>query len=321
MSGILAAAQSAGCCCRPQQGCTCSNPNRPGAIIDQSLTSVLVTSEFGIDEARRINGSPSDCLGCPCSAQFGYGQYGSYAYRAVGSVIDPDVAEGDCQGRGCTSGPCPSAPAYSCSAEVGGVVVYRGGPFVPGAQWSSRITFEGENRIGQWSWSPTQVGWCTPDSAPFLRVRSFFPFVYNQFGTQFGSLLSDPNGAFIDTSGNYAGTPYGNTVGRIIAVASASIGFNGFGFECAYQATVSIHYISEWKLRRFLAEPFFGLPFDATYSVSYRKPCLAPTDTVLGRYDLVADPQYDFYEQDAECGPLRSFTEIRQTLPQTLVVS
>lgn len=328
MSGILAAAQSAGCCCRPQEGCTCSDPNRPGAIIDQGLTSVLVTSGFGIDEARRLNSSPSDCTGCPCSPLLGYGTYGIYGYRAIGAVLDPDFDAGECESRGCTSGPCPSCPTYSCSAEVGSVVVYRGGPFVPGAQWSSRITFEGENRIGQWSWTPRQVGWCTPTSNPSLRVRSFCPFIYNQFGSAgLGNLISDPNGAFIDvTTGAYGNTPYGNTVGRIIAVASAAVGY-GFAFgggtsdPCSYYAQVSIHYISEWNLRRFLADPFYGLPFDATYSALYRKPCQSPTDTVLGTYELVYDPEYDLYEQDPECGALRWFNEIRATVPRTLVVS
>ena len=321
MSGILAAAQSSGCCCRPQEGCTCSDPNRPGAIIDQGLTSVLVTSGFGIDEARRLNSSPSDCNGCPCS---GFPLYGPYGYQAIGSVIDPDLAEGDCEGRGCTSGPCPSCPTYSCSSDVGSVVAHREQSF-PFPTWRSRITFEGENRIGQWSWTPRQVGWCNPAGSTTTRIRRFCPFIYSTNGTQFGNLISDPNGAFIDAStGAYGNTPYGNTVGRVIAVAEAAVsgvGSDALGDPCSYYASVSVHYLTEWRLRRFLAEDFPPLSFDATYSALYRKPCQSPTDTVLGTYELVYDPEYDLYEQDPECGALRWFNEIRATVPRTLVVS
>lgn len=320
MSGIQAAAQSSGCCCRPQEGCTCSDPNRPGAIIDRGLTSVLVTSGFGIDEARRLNSSPSDCNGCPCS---GFPLYGPYGYQAIGSVIDQDLAEGDCEGRGCTSGPCPSCPTYSCSAEVGIVVAHREQSF-PFPTWRSRITFEGENKVGQWSWTPRQVGWCNPASSTTTRIRRFCPFLLSGAGGQFGDLIVDPNGAFIDVNtGAYGNTPYGNTVGRIIAVAEASVlgvGSGGFSDPCSYYATVAVGYISEWSMRQLLATTGQATA-EGGYSALYRKPCQSPTDTVLGTYELVYDPEYDLYEQDPECGALRWFNEIRATVPQTLVVS
>lgn len=288
--------------------------------MDQGLTSVLVTSGFGIDESRRRNASAYDCNGCPCS---GFPLYGPYGYQAVGAVLDPDFTEGDCEGRGCTSGPCPSCPTYSCSAEVGGVVAHREqvAPFVT---WRSRITFEGENRIGQWSWTPRQVGWCNPAGSTTTRIRRFCPFIYSSEGMQFGSLIADPNGAFIDgTTGAYGSTPYGNTVGRIIAVAEASVlgvGAGGFADSCSYYATVAVGYISEWSLRQLLATTGQATA-EGGYSALYRKPCQSPTDTVLGTYELVADPEYDLYEQDPECGALRWFNEIRATVPRTLVVS
>ena len=320
MSGILAAAQSSGCCCRPQEGCTCSNPNRPGAIIDRGLSSVLVTSGFGIDEARRANYSPFDCTGCPCT---GTAVYGPYSYQLVGSIIDLDLGEGDCEGRGCTNGPCPSAPTYSCSAEVGEVVAYQQSANI--AQWRSRITFLGENKVGQWTWAPQRVGWCPAFNNPQVRVRRFFPFIYSSTGEQAGDAIVDPAGAFINiNTGEYASTPYGDTIGRIIAVADVEV--NGIGpttpsDQCSYYAIVNIHYVSEWMLRRFFAVPFFVPYFIESYGAVYRKPCVAPTDTVLGTYQLFSEPDYDKYDQDPSCGAIAGFHERRQTVPQTLTIS
>ena len=137
-------------------------------------------------------------------------------------------------------------------------------------------------------------------------------------------MIADPNGAFIDvTTGAYGSTPYGDTIGRIIAVADVEVDGIGLtpGDQCSYYARVSIRYVSEWMLRRFFAEPFFEPYFVQTYGAVYRKPCRAPTDTVLGTYELVSDPEYDKYEQDPSCGAIAIFHEIRQTVPQTLTVS
>ena len=147
--------------------------------------------------------------------------------------------------------------------------------------------------------------------------------MYSGQGTQFGNLIADPNGAFIDaTTGVYGNTPYGNTVGRIIAVAEVDVSGVGLtpGDQCSYYARVAIGYINEWSVRQLLATTGEANPFGG-YSATYRKPCQSPTDTVLGTYELVGDPEYDFFTEDPSCGRIRWFDERRATVPQTLVVS
>ena len=325
MSGILAAAQSSGCCCRPTEGCTCGDPNRPGAIIDRTITSVAVECDMTLDDAERNNGCYA--LGCSCNC-FGssiYGEFGQprYGYQTNGSIIDPDFTEGtECEGRGCTAGCCGGCPAYSCSSAFDIAVAEQ---VVAGvAAWSSVIVGVFDNVAGAWNWQPFQAGYCTAATDPLLRIRKYCPFSYVG-GPTGGSV--DPNGQYVNTeTGEYTG---GN-IGLLRAYRATEVSVaTGPGGPCAYLARVAIGYLFQGELQALLdAAPggiLGGIPFfpgSANAVIGeYVKPCLSPTDTVLGEYTLAYQPDYDYTEEDQECGRIRFFRERRASFPQTLVIS
>jgi len=324
MSGIVAAAQSTGCCCRPQEGCTCNDPNRPGSVIDRTISSVLVSAEFGIDEQRRDNQAFS-CQQCTCFAQTGSGfTYGIYGYRPRGTIEDPDCDNTPCQSIGCAG-----CQTFTVSASFGDRVALLETAGLLQIRWrSSNITVLGQHQAGVWNWFPSQVGYCFSQSQG-LRVRSYCPFVeagVASWGGIGGSgFVNDPNGAFINiNTGEYGSTPYGNTLGRLVALASTTVewtvGSAGFPGGCAYRASVAIGYDFEWNIIRSIAE-LGSYPVGGAYTASYIKPCLAPTDTVYGDYTLESEPEYDFYDEDRSCGAIAYLREVRATIPQRITVS
>lgn len=316
MSGIVAAAQSSGCCCRPQQGCTCSNPNRPGAIIDRGISSVLVSADFGIDEAYRNNGA-NHCGQCECFSLTGF-VYGIYGYNSSSTIEDPE-----CDNRPCQPVGCAGCGTFSVSASFGQRVALQS---FPGTQrWQSRVSRLDENQAGLWNYEGRRVGYCFSESQG-LRVRRFCPFLYRIPSPDvFASLVVDPGGAWVSTTGEYGSTPYGDTIGRLVAFAACELGWGTFGGPCRYEARVALVYAFEWYvLWKLATDPTWDAWTDLSlprYSADYIKPCLAPTDTVYGEYVLAGMPEYDFYEEDGDCGPVRYFREVRATVPQRIVVS
>lgn len=324
MSGIVAAAQSSGCCCRPQQGCTCSNPNRPGAIIDRGLTSIAIESQFGYDESEQSNQAPS--CGCECHVPWDalrYGPYGGtqYAYAGNGAVVDPDFSEGTpCESVVCRGGGCSGCPVWRVSAEFGTVVAEA----YPGnlqMKWRTVIRQPLDHVVASWNWRPRMVGYCQQDPAsgyPDLRIRRVCGF--SRIGNPIGTSL-DPNGQYIDTStGEYTGS----NIGPLNVYASADVSgpfYAGGASTCTYVARINLtEMFLTPTIERLLAEGQIILGGVLTY----HKPCLSPTDTVLGTYRLVGNPSdwySDAYAEDQACGAAAWFRDLRYTVPTTLRIS
>lgn len=324
MSGIVAAAQSSGCCCRPQQGCTCSNPNRPGAIIDRGLTSIAIESQFGYDESELSN-KTTNC-GCVCavpSDALRYGPYGGtqYTYDGNGSAVDPDFAEGTpCESVACRGGGCSGCPVWRVSAEFG-TVIAEAQPQTIQMRWRTVIRQPLDHVVASWNWRPRMVGYCQQDPAsgyPDLRIRRCCYF--SRLGNTIGTSL-DPNGQYIDTAtGNYTGT----NIGPLNVYAGAQVfgpSYAGGSSTCSYVAKIAlIEMFLTPTIERLLADGEIVLPG----VVEYTKPCLAPTDTVLGTYRLAGNPSDwygDRYSEDQECGPTTWFRDVRYTVPTTLRIS
>ena len=324
MSGIVAAAQSAGCCCRPSEGCTCASANRPGAVLDRQITAIAVAGEVTVDHAYLNNGSPYTGCGCPCEPigmTLGTGAI-RYGYRPQGGINDPDsLVPGDPCYPGCIYGDCTGCGTYTLSVATSSVVCPQS---VAGtAQWSSVTEQVGENFIGQWSWRGRRAGYC--NSINGVRVRSFCPFLYAPPAVR-GEV--DPNGAFVDVNtGEYVTTAYGETVGRLHAVQFARVvTVPTVGGDCGYTVQIGVRLGFSWHILKALAEygvwpPPVPSEIPAEYVASYFKPCLAPTDTVLGRYELVEHPQYDRYIEDQECGRIRAYEDLRVGFPQFVEVT
>jgi hypothetical protein len=325
MSGIVAAAQSSGCCCRPVEGCTCSDPNRPGAVADRQITAIAVSGEITVDHAIRQNASPSLSCECPCSpVGIGYGTGAvRYGYRSPGSVVDPDglVPEDPCY-PGCVNAGCGGCPTFNVSATVGTIICPQGSPGIAG--WSSSVRTFGDNFIGQWSWQGRRVGWCV--SSQDVRVRSCCRFVNTTEATSTDVTFPtevDLCGAFIDpTTGQYVNTPYGETLGRLHMIQYAS---TLTLVACTYGVRIGVTWAFTWEILKALAEggmwPNFSSPARAGYYADYAKPCLAPTDTVLGTYEIGDIPDYSRRFDDQECGPIRYFDDLRVDFPRFIEVS
>ena len=325
MSGILAAAQSSGCCCRPQEGCTCSDENRPGAIVDRSTTSIAVACDLTVDDAELDNGCYSLGCSCPCSGTATYGSFGGirYGYQRAGAIIDPDFIDGtECEGRGCTAGCCGGCPTWRCSSNFDTAIAEQVNAGV--ASWSSVIAGVFDNEVARWNWAPLQVGYCASDTDPLLRIRKYCPF----------SWLGATAGGFVDPSGQYVnvetGEYLGGNVGLLRAYRATEVTVaTSPGGPCAYLARVSIGYLFQAELEQLLGASvggrIVGIPFfpGATASIiaDYAKPCLSPTDTVFGTYTRIGDPAFDYYDEDGECGPIRFFRERRVSVPLTLEIS
>lgn len=332
MSGIVAAALSGGCCCRPQEGCTCSNPNRPGAVIDRGITALSVDSDMSLDDAERNNTCFAFGCSCPCSAgALLIGPPGGpfYSYQNNGSIVDPDFVEDtECESLACRAGCCGGCPEYTCRSSFGTCIAEQN---VAGfASWSSVTRTSVENVAGVWSWFPQQVGYCIDPNNPAVRVRKFCPFS----GAGFGLL---PNGETVDANGQYlnpvTGQYTGGNIGRYRAYRAVEVaGCCGPGSEgsrdCIYRVRVAIGYLFEYELQRIFSQSVGGVMRGIPIAIyingivaQYVKPCQSPTDTVLGTYTLSYQPQYDYAEEDQECGRIRYFRERLASFPSTLTVS
>lgn len=322
MSGIVAAAQAGGCCCRPQ-GCVCSDPNRPGAVFDRQLTSLVVVGEMTVDERRLDNGGPAggEKCECPCSPDdiiFGTGAI-TYGYRSPGRIVDPEnTLPGDPCFPGCTAFGCGGCPTYGVSANTGEMVCEQVefGTLL----WQSRNRIFGQNMVGGWNWSGRRVGHCVaPDG--IVRVRTCCRFIEFGYPIGYGDLIVDPCGAFVNSEGQYGSTPYGDTLGTIHAVQYANVfapplfGPN----NCRYRLGIGIGYMFTHSVLEQLAIDGFYYP-TVGIGASYSKPCLSPTDTVLGTYTLDYVPDYDYYFEDPGCGRIRWYKELRTSFPNTVEV-
>lgn len=330
MSGIVAAAQSSGCCCRPQEGCLCTDPNRSGAVIDRGITALYVESEMSLEDAERDNGCASSGCDCPCSGTVTYGSSGGirYGYRHNGAIIDPDSIDGtECDGRGCTAGCCGGCPVWECQANFGSCIAEQDAPGQ--ARWLSVTRAVLENVAGIWNWAPTQEGYCTTDSDLLLRIRKYCPF------SRVPSVLSaggrqdiDPNGQYVNVdTGQYTGT----NIGLLFAYKAVEVyGCCGPAIpaeQCGYRVRISIGYLFQHQLEQIFSQSvggaMRGIPIELASNgivAEYSKPCLSPSDTVLGEYSLDYMPQYDYSDEDPDCGRIRWFRERFASFPSTIMV-
>ena len=326
MSGIVAGAQSGGCCCQPQ-GCTCSNPNRPGRIVDASLTAVNIEAEFNLREVSLSNSRPY--LGCgPCfcgSGGSGGGGYGGgmwgrdpngpyYGYVGNGCIIDPDFIDGtECAGLGCRPGSCACCPEYSISAVFGNQVVEA---VIAGRSWKTISRSVSDHMVGAWNWQPRQVGYCDAPNEPFPNVRirrfcSFPPLTYSP-----GLPGPDPNGEYVDQYGNYTGANVGICAAYARAEVSAPVQAN-----CYYEARIFVGYWFQALRADAIREAGGQLIEGGSDFYVYRKPCLTPFDTVLGTYECVACEPTFVESVDPECGRIRGHYTLDVTPPDTITVS
>ena len=332
MSGIVAAAQSSGCCCRPQEGCLCTDPNRSGAVIDRDLTAISVDSEMSLEDAERNNSCAFIGCTCPCAGQPTYGSPGGvqYGYQTNGAIIDPDFTEGtECDGRGCTAGCCGGCPVFSCRADFGTCIAEQN---APGSRvWSSIMRLVTDNVAGTWNWVPQQVGSCAVPTNPLLRIRKYCPFSHVPgYPTVSGAFPIDPNGQYVNMqTGMYTGANIGLLRAYKAVEVYGCCGPLVPADQCAYRARVSIGYLFQFELQRLLADPASGgvlrgipTPFYVGGIVAhYVKPCVSPSDTVMGTYRLEYQPDYDYNEEDPECGRIRWFRERFASFPSTITVS
>lgn len=316
MSGALLAAASTGCCCR-HVGCPCSDPNRSGAIADGQISAVAVSVDMTLDDAERSNGCPYQGCECPCDAVIApYGDPGGvqYAYVSRGAIVDPDFIDGtECASFGCKPACCGGCPIYRCSSTFDTTIAER----QPDGSWQSIIRTAQDNVRGQWNWLPTQVGYCNTTTNPLIRLRRYCYFSYIGWDILNAGAV-DPNGQIVNpNTGEYTGI----NVGPLLCYAKVTVSPVGLlGVPCHYRATVTLGYqFQQEVVGAILAgqQPELIEPITATYL----KPCTAPSDTVLGAYSLEYVPDYDFYEEDQECGPIRYFKERRASFPQELLVA
>lgn len=330
MSGIVAGVQSGGCCCRPQQGCTCSSPTRPGALVDASLTAINIDAQLDHRYRWRQN-KRIWCGDCPCRAfiagipqgpvwgQDPAGPY--YVYRSNACIVDPDFTDGsECESLACRPGGCACCPEYGISVNFGNQILERVNQFPFFNQWATVFRHTRDHKIGTWNWSPSQVGYCVDPNNTALQARvrrSCFFYYYMSGNYDPGSGLSvDPNGQYLTPTGNYTGA----NVGLLNVYASANVTAPGPN-QCFYEASLAITYRYQVPFASLLQASGNYLVEGGSAFLVYRKPCTAPTDTVLGTYECVAcEPTYT-YSEDQECGPQAVLDEFDETPPATILIS
>jgi hypothetical protein len=199
------------------------------------------------------------------------------------------------------------------------------------ASWASGIRTFGENFVGAWNWRGRQVGYCT--SANGVRVRSCCAFIGRVGGTDTlaslpSDLVVDLCGAFISPqTGTYVNTAYGATLGRLHMVQYARLDASGFTVpnQCGYTVRLGVTWAFTWEILKALSEdgvwPSQNAPALDGYHADYFKPCLSPSDTVLGRYEIGDVPLYDRSSVDQECGAIRALEDLRVTFPNEVIVS
>ena len=326
MSGIVAAAQSSGCCCRPTEGCTCSDPNRPGAVIDRGLSSVAVDCDMSLEDSERNNGCSNFGCSCPCSGEGIYGNPGGvqYGYQSNGSIVDPDFAEDtECESLICRAGCCGGCPTYRCRSDFGTGIAEQVTLGVAGWLSVTRAVFD--NVAGTWNWQPQQVGYCTREDVPLVRIRKYCLFSY----TGLPGGVIDPNGQYLNMDGSYTGENIGLLRAYRACEVSGCCGPGTQGSQdCLYRVRIAIGYLFQYELQDIFASSVGGvmqgipLRFYINGIVAdYIKPCQSPTDTVFGTYTRVGEPGYSYAEEDQECGRIRFFRERIAAFPNTLTVS
>lgn len=323
------AAGAAGCCCRPVEGCPCDDPNRPGAVFDASLTSVLMEFDINVDHATRDDVNRIGCPGatCPCTAPAANpGGNPEYGYQSQGRSPDPDLDCTDSQGNPipCVQGPCPGCFTRTLNASGSSAILRR--PTLALGPMQTIAQVPGEYVIGTWSWAPYQAGYCV-DQTSGVRVRRFCPFRYlDTLGGTGANIIVDPNGQYVDAiTYNYTYGGTGMDIGLMRAVVSASVSYRGtgpYGQQCGYTAVVSVRYRSGAGLADEVGVE------DAYYTTGpqqlawyYFKPCMSASDTMLGTYTLVSPADIDAYEEFQVCGPSYSFDMLRASATSTLTIS
>lgn len=327
MSGAQAAAAS-GCCCRPLIGCPCDNPNRPGAIFDASLSSVLVSMDVSISHACLNDVTTNGCPGqpCDCFAQpSNPGQAILYGYQTQGRAPDPDLDCTDSQGNQiqCVKGSCPGCYPFYINANAQTAILTRQGQ----QGWRTVSASPLEHTIGNWSWQAVQAGWC-PSTDGSVRVRRYCPFAYlDTAGGIRPGVLVDRNGQYVDeVTYEYTTGLHGSNIGAIYAVVDVTLGYYGSGYggaECGYEAVVRMHYLSLASLLDAVSGGGLLPSLESSLALTwhYRKQCLSPSDTALGTYVLVSPADIERYSEFQPCGPSYAFDDLRATAGDTLTVS
>ena len=322
------AAAAAGCCCRATEGCLCTDPARPGAAFDSSLSSVSADLDISVSHATYNNVVPGPCPGTPCYCSPDF-QVGIYGYQKRGSSVDPDA---DCYGPGnqfipCPTNSCDACTTYSINGSRSSSVLLRwlNGTQFFGAQFASRTVNLLDHSMGQWTWLPQQVGYCESGA---VRVRRHCAFPYGIGGGLRLGVRIDPNGQYInDETGEYTVGRFTSNIGRVSAIIDVSVGYSA-NYPCSYEARVGIGYLSIASL------------FDAIYdtdgflvggggansyvaSWTYLKPCRGASDNILGTYALSQDTPADMesYSEFQPCGRSHAYDDFRATAGDTLVIS
>jgi hypothetical protein len=322
MSGIVAAAQSSGCCCRPVEGCTCNNANRPGAVFDRSLTSLVVSAELDLRQRYREN-SCQGCVPCGCCSGQQIPNGGQYVYVQSGSIMDPDFAE-ECPDLFCRSACGPYCPEYGVSANFGSrVLEKRFSHPLFGEAWGTVVRSALDNIAGTWNWTPRQVGYCIDPNTGY-RVRRFCRF-YGLVATSDSITGVDPNGQYVDANNNYTGRNVGLcSVYATASVTTPSHTASSFGQLCGYKASIFLEQHFRVPYGDFIQSEggvLFTGGGGADISAQYYKPCLSPSDTVIGTYYRLEDLSYRTYATDQTCGDVAYVEEYDITFPETITVS
>lgn len=350
MSGIVAAAQSSGCCCRPQEGCLCTNENRPGAVTDRSFTSILVSCDVNYAQEFRFNGgSFNGFCGSPCRcapvntsgwSDWGFEGGNLYRYAVTGNRVYQDL---DKQCLGCTTTSCPACHAESVNGSLSSAalrrVTFPGDPLYY-EFWSLSMSSLTEQSIGVWTWTPTRPGYCVdPDRHPY-RIRRFCNNPLYQLGGGTEGVLPqvviDPNGQYIRAdNAEYANGRWGSNIGAIYLMYSIHVLAPSLA-RCYYEARVNLHFMSFANIRDTVADCGNGqLPMDIPGTINgfgcggsqvaswtYRKPCASPSDSVLGTYERVGEADQDSYTQAPEdrCGRSQFYVDVRASAGDTLTI-
>ena len=312
MSGAQAAAAS-GCCCRPLIGCPCDNPNRPGAIFDASLSSVLVSMDVSVnhsfyDDRTTYPACPGQ--GCACTGLvFAW----PYAYQHQGRGYKQDEA---CF---CAKNDCPGCYPFHLNATASSAILRNIPQSFGGPRFRTVSVSALDHVIGTWSWQPYQAAYCIGNDG--IRVRRYCRFPYiDVAGGITTSVVVDPNGQYVnDVTGEYTMGLHGSNIGSMCALLDITISYQGW--LCGYEARVAVVYRSLAGILDVINGGYLTDDLLPRYIWHYQKPCLSPSDTVLGTYVRVEPADIESYDTDQDCGPSHYFDDLRATAGDTLTVS
>lgn len=258
-------------------------------------------------------------------------QYGTpggteYGYVPAGAIVDPDFMEDtECEPFMCRPRCCNGCPTYRVSANFGSVIAEQDSSAgLITTRWRTVMRNASDHRVSQWNWMPKQVGYCVGDpnlGYPDRRIRRYCPFLKLMDGNVIPGSDIDPNGQYVNpVTGAYTGANIGPLM--IHAMASVSSPVYSPNASCDYALTIGFYEDFQQFIVNRIIE--FGPIQYIGGMLLYKKPCMSPSDTVLGTYTLVGRPEdyvNDFYSEDQECGPIRDFIDTRWTVPTTVQVS